>query len=51
MKLKNRNTNVVKEVDEVTGALMVGTKEWEAVSEANYEEKEKKATMGRKLEI
>lgn len=46
MKLKNRNTNVVKEVDEVTGALMVGTKEWEV-----YEEKEKKATMGRKLEI
>ena len=46
MKLKNRNTNVVKEVDEVTGALMVGTKEWEV-----YEEKEKKAVISRKLEI
>jgi hypothetical protein len=46
MKLKNRNTNVVKEVDEVTGALMVGTKEWEV-----YEEKEKKAVINRKLEI
>lgn len=50
MKLKNRNTNVVKEVDEITGALMIGTKEWEAIKEAT-ELKEKKAVINRKLEI
>ena len=31
VKLKNKNTNVEKEVDEKMATLMIGTGDWEAV--------------------
>ena len=33
MRVKNKNTNVVKEVDKTIGAMMIGTGDWEEVKE------------------
>lgn len=33
MKLVNKNNHVEKEVDDVTGKLMIGTGEWEVAKE------------------
>lgn len=33
MKVKNKKTNVIKEVDIKMGALMIGTGDWEEVKE------------------
>lgn len=38
MKLKNKKTNVVKEVEKSLGVMMIGTGDWEEV-------KEKKVTV------
>lgn len=39
MKVQNKNTNVIKEVDEKLGAMMIETGDWK-------EYKEKKSTLG-----
>lgn len=41
MKVKNKKTNVIKEVDSKMGALMIGTNEWEEIVET----KEKKINV------
>lgn len=33
MKVKNKKTNVVKEVEKKLGAMMIGTGDWEEVKE------------------